>query len=698
MASFNSPRTFLWWPVAAWAGAAAYFLLPAEPPAAAVVLAAASGLLLARLLRDRPAPIAFGSLLLALALLGALAGKIAVERHEAPRLDRQRTVTVEGFVAAVEDRGARGYRLLIGAPSIEPLPRGRAPPAFVRITVRSGAVPKPGDGVRLRARLGPPSDPVWPGGWDFAFHAYFDRIGGIGFALGAAEPIDRPPPAGLADRAGLVIEDLRQDLSARIRAALPGDSGAIAAALLVGDRGAIGEAADEAMRVAGLSHVLSISGLHMSLVAIALFSGARLGMALVPPLALLLPAKKVAALVALAGIAAYTALSGFGIPAERAALMSAVVLVAVLLDRQALSLRTVAVAALVLIALSPQAALDAGAQMSFAAVAALVAGFEAWIARREAPLDAGDVDPLARLLHRLGGWVVAAALTSLIAGLATAPIAVHHFGRLAPYGLIANLAATPLVSLMVMPFGLLAMLAMPFGLEGPPLAVMGYGIDGMLAIATLVAEMTPGGGLIGRGNLAGTLLIVGGGLWLALWNRRIRLLGLPVIAIGLALLPLVSDPDLAVSGDGRAVLLRDDDGRRILVGRDRAFETSLWLQALGDPTDPKDPVLTATVRCDKEACVWRPGSGTAVPVAIVYDPIAFSDECPAARLVVTPLPAPEWCRTLTMVIDRGDLSGGGTRLYSLEGDWTHEPGRPALRPLAEAVRDGGRPWRGAPPD
>ncbi len=308
-----------------------------------------------------------------------------------------------------------------------------------------------------------------------------------------------PNPEGF-DAIAAGVGQFRQAIASRVRATLPGDTGAIAAALLVGDRGGIDPDTDRAMRISGLSHVLSISGLHMALVAALLFGGLRAVMAAIPPLALRLPLKKIAAAVALVGTAGYFVISGMEVPAERSAIMIGTSLVAVILDRRALSLRVVAVAASIVLVLQPQAVLDPGAQMSFAAVVGLIAGFEA-VADRLKPRDAGDINPIVRGGEAVVRWTLLSALTSLIAGLATAPIALHHFNRVAPLGLVSNLLATPLVSLVIMPAGVIAALAMPFGLDAVPLQVMGFGIDGMIAIARMVADWTPAAAhLVTRGS------------------------------------------------------------------------------------------------------------------------------------------------------------------------------------------------------
>ncbi len=682
-------RGFLWWPVAFGIGAALFFMLPFEPqtwqifgPVCAVLLALAG-------IRIRTGALAFPLMLLVLMALGMAAAEISTLRAETPRLPAQRTVTITGVVEAVEDRESRGYRILIRPTAIDPAPKVGLPKR-VRIAVRglTGA-PVPGSGIKLLARIGPPQPPLIPGGYDFARTAYFQEIGGVGFSLGKPEILPAPTDLSAEFTALAAVERFRQAVSTRIREVLPGETGAIAAALIVGDRGAIDPDTDEAMRISGLSHILSISGLHMAMVAACLFGGLRYGLALVPIIALTWPVKKLAAGAAMAGTFAYMVISGLSVPAERSAIMIGVALAAILVDRQALSLRVVAVAALLILAIEPEAVLDPGAQMSFAAVTALIAGYEALGARRKPPPDAGDINPAIRAGGVALRWIGASLLTSLIAGLATGPIALHHFNRFAPLGLVANLLATPLVSFVVMPSALVSALAMPAGLEVWPLKLMGWGIDLMIVIAEEVAAWTPGGGTLGRPALAGTLLLVAGGLWVCLWTGAARSPGYLVIAAGLILSPFATRPGLIVSGDGDRALLVDRTGALLVLGRASGFETELWLAALGDPRIPRDSSLVAGTACDKEACVALEGEGRVI-AALVRQPVAFGDECGRATLVITPLDAPRWCSERSVVLDRTDLEASGARSFQL--DWTGE--KPRLTPIGEAIPASRRIWHG----
>ncbi|WP_083656264.1 ComEC/Rec2 family competence protein [Mongoliimonas terrestris] len=707
-ADLAAGRGFLALPVALAAGIGLWFFAPPLPLPLAIVLA--GGAVAAAMVADRIGRPSLLLALLAAASTGWLATDLSVRRLDAPRLERPTSGVVLGHVETVEDRESRGVRTVIRVAGFDP-PRRTPPPHRIRVTVRQADALKalaPGAAVRLAVRLEPPSPPLYPGGYDFARVAWFARIGGTGFAIGPPEPWPDAPPPPMAVAVMAKVQAFRARVAAHVRATLPGDTGAIAAALLVGDRGAIEPETDEAMRISGLSHVLSISGLHMSLVAFGLFNAIRFAAALVPPVALLLPVKRIAAAIALAGALGYLLVSGMSTATVRSAVMVAVALVAVMIHRRALSLRTVAVSALLIFVLDPVAVLDPGAQMSFASVAALIAAYEAWTARRP-PRPPPDVSRIARAATALGAFVAASMASSLVAGLATGPIALHHFGRVAPLGVVANLLATPLVTLVIMPSGLLAALLMPFGLEAPALHLMGAGIDGMVAIADRVTAWTPGGGGFGRPALAGTLLMAAGGLWMIIWTAPARWLGLAPILAGLAVAPLEPRPDLVVSATGNRAMVALADGSLAVLGRADAFETGLWLAARGEALGTDDPRLTQGVRCDPDACVLAapdpsdqtddaPSAADAAPpgqrptlVALVRRPVAFADECATARLVVTPLEAPAWCRKLTRVIDARDLAGQGARTYAIRPG-TDQRGALRLTPLAASVSGPRRPW------
>jgi competence protein ComEC len=301
----------------------------------------------------------------------------------------------------------------------------------------------------------PPSPPVEPHGFDYARQAYFQRLGAVGYVLTEPELLSR------ADRRdwSLGLAALRQTIAHRIAVAIPGTAGAIAVALLTGLRGALPDHIWDQWAIAGIAHLLSISGLHLALVAGTLFFVVRIALALAPPLALRLPTKKLAALVALLGAFGYLLISGAPVPTQRAFAMTALALVATMADRNPFSMRLVAWAAIVVLLLQPEGLLGASFQMSFGAVVALIAVYETGVARR--PADAGGLD------WRLFMYVAGIALTTLVASAATTPFSIYHFSRFPTYGIVTNLIAVPLTGIWIMPWGMLGIFSSRSALTVP---------------------------------------------------------------------------------------------------------------------------------------------------------------------------------------------------------------------------------------
>lgn len=598
-------------------GISAYFRLPAEPQ----VLVVAPATLLAwagwRLAGRRGAG-ALPLLVLALVLSGLLAGTARTALVAAPVIDRARSLTVSGFVEEVERTG-RGVRLVLQVVSAERL-AAEATPRRVRVSLRGAAppdLPRVGEAVTLRARLAPPAPAVMPGGYDFAFRAFFDGIGASGFAFGAPRRIDLGP-APLALRAKAEVAGLRQAIAARILAALgETPAAALAIALITGDRSLIPEPVTEALRTAGLAHILAISGLHMALFAGSVFFVVRAALALSPRLVHGARIEAVAAIAALLAAAFYLTISGGSIATQRAFLMIALVLAGRIFARRALTLRNVAIAVFVILAVMPETLLDPGFQMSFAAVIALVAAYEELTRRRLAREQ--HALPRRGLLPRATagamGWIWGLLLTSLIAGVATGAIGAYHFHRIAPLGPLGNLLAMPVVTLVVMPFAALSLLLLPFGLELLPLLAMGAGVDQVVAMAQWVKELTPEDGVIGAPSLAGTLAVVAAGLTACLAPRGYRRAALVPLAASVLFYAGHRQPDMLVSANGGTLALRDAAGVLRVSGRTSGFLPEVWLRAegVGVRHHRERRIARADMRCDDTACLLRahgpPGLG-----------------------------------------------------------------------------------------
>jgi len=672
-------RWSLWIPVAVGLGVASYFSIPAEPPLWLGWAAALGAIMIGVVGRARLGVVivAFG---LAGAGIGFGAAGVRTALVAAPILSRENGPgDVQGLVVSVEPV-AGGQRLVLENPTVEGI-EPEATPWRLRIRF-SGTQPAfaPGDRVKAFATVGPPSPPSIPGAYDFQRHAFFEGIGGVGFALGPAEL--EVPPAGSIEAGGirLGIETLRQRMTQRILGQIPAPAGAVAAALITGSQSAIQRQTMSEMRDSGLAHLLSISGLHMGFVAAILFGGLRAVLALVPAIALTRPIKKWAAAAAILGTAFYLVLSGASVPAERSFLMAGLVLLAVLVDRSAISMRLIAWAALVVLLLSPEALIGPSFQMSFGAVVALIAAFEAWRDRRARwRSDHG-------WLGRAGLTLVSLAATSLIATLATAPPSIYHFNRLADYGVVANMLAVPLSGFWIMPWAVAACVLMPLGLDWVALAPMGWGIEVLLAIAREVAGWPGSVALVPAMPVAALGFIAFGGLWLCLWRANWRYLGVVPIVLGFLAMPWVTPPDILVSDDGKLMAVRDEAGRLLLSsGRASRFDADIWLRQSGQDEKAVWPVSGATadgsLACDILGCIYRHAGRT---VALVKMAEALDEDCAVADAVVSIEPVRRGCGGPQVVIDRLDLwRQGGHALWITPTE---------IRVLSVAATRGSRPW------
>ena len=515
-------RLMPWLPVAFGFGIVAYFSADREPAWWAAVALAIAGVVLTVLARHRPIgfPLVLG---LATIAAGFATATLQTVRIAHPILQSSAaSVLVSGFVEVREER-ERSDRIVVRVQAIEGS-LAKPAPERVRVAVRKGSAPAVGSFVEFKARLSPPMQPLRPGGYDFARDMYFQRIGASGYALGAIK-IKAPPVArGFWLQYATIIDDVREAIDKRIREVMPGDNGSIASALITGKRDAISTPVNDAMYVSSLAHVLSISGYHMAVVAGIVFFFIRAGLALFPYLASRHPIKKWAALGALVAAGFYLLLSGVEVAAQRSFIMIAIVLIGVMLDRTTLTFRTLSVAAIGVLLLAPQAVIHPSFQMSFAATLALIAAYQyglPWRASKDSSLG-----------MRVALWgareVFGLLLASLVAGFATTPYAAYHFHRLAPYGALANLLAMPVVSALVMPMGILGLLAMPFGFDAPFWRLMsGGGIDwmnGKLRFGLPVCQ-APWGGCTPFGT--GPLLVGTAGILLVCllrtplrWKRR----------------------------------------------------------------------------------------------------------------------------------------------------------------------------------
>lgn len=555
-------------PVFLGVGIGLYFALRVEPPIWVLAGVALSGLLaLVWHLRSQsalaPLVCAVAMVALGLALAGTRAHLVA-----GPVIDWRYYGPVTGRVVAIDRSASDALRITLDRVWLANVPLAETP-TRVRLSLHSktpGLPPEPGMTLMTTAHLGPPGGAVEPGGFDFRRHAWFLRLGAVGYTR---------VPLVLWEEAGQdrFVFRTRMAISASVQAALPGDTGAVATAIITGDRSAIPQPVLQALRDTNLAHLLAISGLHMGLVSAFVFAALRLGL-LLTPVGLRWPIKKIAAGGALVVAAVYLALSGGNVATERAFVMVAVMLLAVMVDRRAISLRAVALAALIVLVLRPEALMGPGFQMSFSATTALVAIFSAL-------RDSAHDLPRQRLLRGAASVM----LSSAVAGAATAPFAMAHFNQIAQFGLIANLITVPLMGLLVIPAAVLGVLLMPLGLEVIGLTLMGYGLDWILMVAASVADwpravrpvMTPAPVVLP--------LIALGCLFVVLWQGRLRWLGLAPVVLATLLWARAERPPILVAEGGALVGVMTDQGRALSRGTGSGFIAEVWLENDGQGLD-----------------------------------------------------------------------------------------------------------------
>ncbi len=638
-------RAILWIVVAFGAGIALFFGWREDPSVWLGPLAALCAIPFLRVRWGRP---------LAIAIIAMAAGHSAAHFRTAlvatPLLTKEiGPVPITGQVVETERRP--GVNRIVLAPSKLPrVPEGGIPKRLRLNIPRGHGLPETGDVITVMAVVGPAMRPAVPDGFQFQRFLYFARIGGTGYAVGRWEKTDAAAEMTWRARFTATTERWRRDIGARVAAAVPGEAGAVATALINGEQNVIPERVQENYRAAGLAHLLSISGFHMTLLAGVVFFLIRRALALIPAVALRTDTKKIAACTALAVTFGYLLISGMSVPTVRSFMMIAVVLAAVLLDRTALSVRTIAWAAFVLMVIFPDAVFGASFQMSFIAVLALVALYEqTWL---RIPWRAPD--GRFTLVRAIGVYILALVVTDLVAGGATNLFAIYHFNVLPTYSLAANLIAGPLTGFWIMPMGLAGVVLMPFGLDELPLKAMGAGVGVLNDIARGIASWPAAQVHVPPMRTAFLVAAAAGLIFICLWKGRFRWLGvLPVIA---ALIQpwTAARPDLLVDESARVVAVRHDDGGLIFSpGRGGRFVRDVWRERYGAAAEDWPG---ADMACDASGCVLVRANRR---VLVAFDANALAEDCGEVDTIVSTIASYDICRK-GQIVDRIDLAREGS--------------------------------------
>jgi competence protein ComEC len=689
-------RPFLWLPVAAGSGAITY--LTADRDTSLVLVLAAAVVCGWLAWHSREHRIVFFAVCgICAFFVGEFSAAWRTARVAAPMIERTTIANVEGFIEQIDFRRS-GARFILKIEKSENLAPEKTP-VRVRLTTLRAPPFEAGTYVRLKARLLPPARPSLPGGYDFARDAYFARLGAVGSALGRIDVV--PPPVGpsLDVRARAALDRGRNALARRIDAILGGDAGAIAVAMVTGKRDLLSPEAKEVIREAGIFHIITIAGVQMTLVAAICFVGLRKLLALSPTLALRYPIKKWAAFGAILLAIFYDIATGSRVGTERALFMTLIMLTAVLLDRQALSMRNLAFATFAVILIEPEALLGASFQLSFAAVAALLAVYEARVAavaRDREEMDRPKLRPAASAAprrpvreafdrftrHGLGATLFA----TFCATAATASFMAYNFHELSPYVLIGNPVTLSMIEIFAVPGALLGTLLYPLGLDPLVWRYVGVGIDAIMATARLAGHL-PGATLHLPAFAPWAIVFLSlAVLSVVLWRTLLfRATAIPFALLGLVGATSGQPFDIAIAPTGEAVAFRGPDRVLAIIGsRPSLFAAEQWLRADADGRAARGAVQTTA--CDEIGCIGRLPQNRVL--ALVLDKSAFAEDCGRADIVVTPLFAPIGCAA-KIVIDRDTLRETGAQTLTLTE--TEIEQRSARAPGED------RPWSRAPP-
>ncbi len=668
-------RFVLWLPVFVGCGVLGFFSLRSDPSVWAAMAIAVPAAIAAMLLNGRRMGRAVATAICAGAIGFGSAQFATVREPPQPVLPSHATM-LTGTVRSVEAL-PDGRRISLDAVRLD---GGEKLERWLRVRLRKDDSQEiaTGDMVRLRALIRPPMPPAYPGAWDLQRDAWFSGWGGSGYALGPVERVARASPS----EPRRAVQRLREVIEQHISAVVPGAAGAVCVTLLIGITSGIPSADHDAFRASGLAHLLAVAGLHIGIVMGWTLAFARLVFAASEHASLHWPTKKLAALAALIAGGGYMVLTGMHVPIVRSFTMACLYTIAVLAGRRAISLRGLALAAMVLMVLEPEQVPGVSFQMSFSAVLALISGYEA-------------LRPALRSLHgdgsrqrRFASHLVALALTSALAGTASAPFGAYHFGRIQVYFVVANMVAVPLAALWVMPAGLIALLLLPFGLDWVAFVPMGWGAEAILFVARTTAawpaatfdvpHMPPWG-----------LAVTGFGIaWLGLWRSRLRLAGMLVIAVGLLSPLLVRPADLLVSADARLIGVRVHGAVYLqsVSGASR-FTRDAWLQywASGPPVGlpAEGDAADGAVTCKTDACMLRPVMDA--KAALLVRGATHPEGCGQASVIVSAEPARGLCpRPWPALVDRFTVWKYGATAIWLDGRHA--------RILTDRAYRGARPW------
>ncbi len=544
-------------------------------------------------------------------------------------------------------------------------------PKKIRISVKSNIDDlEIGDRILVRAILMPPPEPSMPKGFDFAEFAYFKQIGAIGYAISKVTILEK---ASETSTVANFISKLRKSAGEKIAAVMDQPAAAIGTGLLVGDSSSIPKDDFEIIRTSGIAHIIAISGMHIVVVVGMIFLAVRFLLSRSQHIILHYNIKKISAFIAILGSFLYLLLAGSPVSAQRAFVMSALVLIAIILDRNASPMRSIAISAIIILLITPEAIMSASLQMSYAACIALIASFE--ISKR---IFITEGRHSFSKLKKVSLYFASVTFASLVAGLATAPFIIYHFNQFSTYSLLTNILSVPLSDFYIMPLGMIALLLMPFGLEKIALVPMEWGIDLMFNYAKYISSLPNASFYIPSFTDAGIALIACGGLVICFSNTKLRFAGILPILIGFTTLYEYKKPHILLDKEGKIFAIQNEQNQLIVSSKSKArFTRDVWLQSSGE-----NEVITlkdiGDENCTKDLCLYEKNGKMAVIVGAKEDPSLY---CVGVDLFINTSEKEFVCDQAKTNINLTDLNNKGAHMIWLEENITidtvldHRPNR-----------------------
>ncbi|MBL4785443.1 MAG: ComEC/Rec2 family competence protein [Cohaesibacteraceae bacterium] len=662
-------------------GAALYYSLPREP-ALVVVILFWSVLLLVSIFKLCRGANNYIFLVVSFGLSsGVLSAQFDAYFGRQLRLENAETVVLEGVIINVEQR-QKSDRLTILPKNIPDLSGG-----LIRISSRTKSVRlSPGDNIRVRTRLLPLPGPILPNGYDFGRALWFKGFSATGYSIGKVTITGkRQRSSWFPDQ--LDVHLWRHEIGRRILSAGNGETADLANALITGDRSGIDKTSLEFLRKSGLAHILAISGMHMGLLAFSVYWIVRLLLVAFLFSGKGIAERKLAACAALTMATVYLVLSGSSISTIRAYVMICIAFLAVLADRNALTMRNLAIALIVIVLIQPFAVLEAGFQMSFMATAALIVCY----AKFSRPNGDQQSYKPRSVFSQIQFFIYGIGLTSLVAGFATAPIATYHFQRVAIYGLLANLLAMPIVMSLVMPGVLLTLILMPIGFEFIALEIMQYGIGIVLKIAEMTSELYGSTRIIAAMPKGIYFIILVSMSVFLILKTQLRWVTMFPLVVSLIVAANINQPDIYISRNGNRLAYVSPSGSLAFIGSTRStYDMQNWMRAHGDQRIFDKSLVDINQFCDRTACIAKTNKN--VQIAFVKRYSAFAEDCKKADIVVSRLIAPRECSHHALVLDKmAFLSGGAKALYA---EKHNDEGNEILSIVIDHAEPlvAGRPW------